>query len=211
MLAFCMLMLMPAYTHSWAKVQLRLTKDDQCLAEPNKLNLRCCKMDKLIHLGNIAGHNPFPFCPILSKDLRVAVQSTFFIHPTISVHTVHQWLCQPHSLLHLFQIFRWYCHTGTNYHITQWCKNNSLHLNVRKTKELVIGAPKPHCTTATHSIIINLETVGMVDSFKYLGLKLDNKQSFEQHTPLTSTNAANKDYPQDQSPLIFSPSLAAPI
>ena len=62
-------------------------------------------------------------------------------------------------------------------HFTQWCLKNDLKLNVSKTKEMVFGSPQPH-----HPIITNNETVETVDHFKYLGLTIDNKLTFEHHT-----------------------------
>ena len=43
-------------------------------------------------------------------------------------------------------------------HFTQWCEHNHLHLNVRKTKEIVISTP-----SLQHPILINNETVEMVE------------------------------------------------
>ena len=62
-------------------------------------------------------------------------------------------------------------------HFSQWCTHNFLHLNVAKTKEITIGTPSPQPPT-----LINNDTVETVDSFKYLGLTLDNKLTFDQHT-----------------------------
>ena len=62
-------------------------------------------------------------------------------------------------------------------HFTQWCGDNHLHLNVSKTKEIQIDPTLPQ-----HPIIINAQTVAVVDSFKYLGVTLDNKLRFDQHT-----------------------------
>ena len=60
---------------------------------------------------------------------------------------------------------------------TKWCTDNHLQINVNKTKELLISPPSPQPPT-----IINTQTVETVDTFKYLGITLDNKLSFDQHT-----------------------------
>lgn len=54
---------------------------------------------------------------------------------------------------------------------------NQLYLNVRKSKEIVIGYLSLH-----HFVLINNKTAEIVDSFRYLGLTPDNKLSFDQHT-----------------------------
>ena len=50
---------------------------------------------------------------------------------------------------------------------SSWCSNNFLHLNVSKTKEMCID--------------FNGEPVEQVDSFKYIGVILDDKLSFTEH------------------------------
>ncbi len=62
-------------------------------------------------------------------------------------------------------------------HFTQWCEGNFLHLSVTKTKELIISPPSPQ-----HPISINNQAVEITDSFKYLGVTLDNQLTFDQHT-----------------------------
>ena len=56
-----------------------------------------------------------------------------------------------------------------------WCSTTFLHLNVSKTKEMCIGF---RCNrTDISPIVINGEPVEQVDSFKYLGVVLDQKLS----------------------------------
>lgn len=59
-------------------------------------------------------------------------------------------------------------------HFIQWCGDNHLDLNVSKTKAIIIGPPSPQ-----HPIVIDKQTVEMVDSFKYLIVTLDNR--LDQH------------------------------
>ena len=56
---------------------------------------------------------------------------------------------------------------------SSWCSNNFLHLNVFKTKEMCIDFRRNR--TVISPIVINGEPVEQVDSFKYLGVILDEK------------------------------------
>ena len=61
--------------------------------------------------------------------------------------------------------------------LIKWCEDSFLHLNVKKTKELVInsiGYDKP--------CIINNESVEIVPYFKYLGTLIDSKCNFNENT-----------------------------
>ena len=61
---------------------------------------------------------------------------------------------------------------------SSWCSNNFLYLNVSKTKEMCIDFRRNR--TVNSPIVINGEPVEQVDSFKYLGVILDEKLSFLQ-------------------------------
>ncbi|KAK2175131.1 hypothetical protein NP493_746g02031 [Ridgeia piscesae] len=54
---------------------------------------------------------------------------------------------------------------------SSWCSNNFLHLIVSKTKEMCIDFRRNR--TVISPIVINGEPVEKVDSFKYLGVILD--------------------------------------
>ena len=60
-----------------------------------------------------------------------------------------------------------------------WRSNNCLHLNVSKRKEMCIDFRRNR--TAISPIVINGEPVEQVDSFKYLGVILDEHFSFTEH------------------------------
>ena len=62
---------------------------------------------------------------------------------------------------------------------SSWCSNNFLHLNVSKTKEMCIDFRRNR--TVNSPIVINGEPVEQVDSFKYLGVILDENFSFTKH------------------------------
>ena len=72
---------------------------------------------------------------------------------------------------------------------SSWCSNNFLHLNVSKTKEMCIDFRRNR--TVNSPIGINGEPVEHVDSFKYLGVILDEKLSFTKHV-----TAVQKKYQQ---------------
>ena len=64
---------------------------------------------------------------------------------------------------------------------SSWRSNNFLHLNVSKTKEMCIDFCRNR-TVISH-IVINSKPVEQVDSFKYLGVMLDEKLSFTEYAP----------------------------
>ena len=60
-----------------------------------------------------------------------------------------------------------------------WCSNHHLELNVTKTKELIVdfrGTSDP-----IPAVMIGNDAVEQVETFKYLGLTLDNNLDFKQH------------------------------
>ena len=56
---------------------------------------------------------------------------------------------------------------------SSWCSNNFLHLNVSKTKEM--------CIDFRRNRTVISPIVEQVDSFKYLGVILDEKLSLTEH------------------------------
>ena len=61
----------------------------------------------------------------------------------------------------------------------EWCKNNHLTLNVDKTKELLFDyRRKKELLTP---LLIDGKIVSIVDSYKYLGLKIDSKLNWSNH------------------------------
>ena len=61
----------------------------------------------------------------------------------------------------------------------EWCKNNHLTLNVDKTKEIVFdyrGKNEP-----LTPLLVDGKIVSIVDSYKYLGLKIDSKLNWSNH------------------------------
>lgn len=70
-----------------------------------------------------------------------------------------------------------------------WCKQHNLHLNVSKTKELIIDFRKR--SDCHESIKIEGETVEQVKSYKYLGVLINNKLDWSDHA-LSITSKINK-------------------
>ena len=61
----------------------------------------------------------------------------------------------------------------------KWCNDNFLLLNVAKTKELVIDYRKKK--SSVNPIKIQDQEVEIVDTFKYLGVVIDNKLNWAPH------------------------------
>ena len=61
----------------------------------------------------------------------------------------------------------------------EWCKNNHLTLNVDKTKELVFDYRRKK--EPLTPLLIDGKIVSIVDSYKYLGLKIDSKLNWSNH------------------------------
>ena len=63
---------------------------------------------------------------------------------------------------------------------TQWCKDNYLDLNVKKTKEMIIDFRRN--PAAVSDLFINDVKVERVTEYRYLGTIIDNKLSFNANT-----------------------------
>ena len=68
-----------------------------------------------------------------------------------------------------------------------WCKQNYLVLNVKKTKELIFDFRKRPCIH--NPLTINNDNVEQVQSYKYLGITIDDRLSFTEHAKLTKSKA----------------------
>ena len=64
--------------------------------------------------------------------------------------------------------------------LVDWCDSNHLVLNVTKTKEIVIDFRKQ--TKVPELIVIKENDVERVETFKYLGIVLNNKLTWKQNT-----------------------------
>ena len=74
-----------------------------------------------------------------------------------------------------------------------WCSENFLQLNVNKTKELCIDFRRKH-EDAPAPPLINGMHVERVNEYKYLGVTIDNKINFNQHTTSIQTKCQQRLY-----------------
>ena len=61
-----------------------------------------------------------------------------------------------------------------------WCQNNNLSLNVTMTKEMIVDYRKR--STEHVPIFIDVAVVEQVESFKFLGVHINNKIDWSKHT-----------------------------
>ena len=60
-----------------------------------------------------------------------------------------------------------------------WCDNNHLKLNISKTQEIIFYA---NCIVAGHlPVVIHGEEIAQIGQYKYIGVHLDNKLSWNVH------------------------------
>ena len=76
--------------------------------------------------------------------------------------------------------------------VSEWMKANELTLNTAKTKFVVFGSRNKLSYTLKLSLTINRQPVEQVNEFKYLGLILDDKLSFDQHINYIHSKAVKK-------------------
>ena len=73
----------------------------------------------------------------------------------------------------------WACWIVVDYFL-KWCQDSFLSLNVSKTKDMCIDFRRSH--PSPNSTVIDGQDVEIVESYKYLGTKIDNKLTFESNT-----------------------------
>jgi hypothetical protein len=64
-------------------------------------------------------------------------------------------------------------------YVTQWCKDKFLVLNTAKTKEIIFSNCRD--SRSRNPIIVNGSEIEQVNQFKYLGVMLDSKITFQAH------------------------------
>ena len=86
------------------------------------------------------------------------------------------------------------CHSQFLQHVqtfTQWCRDNFLDLNVRKTKEMVIDF-RSASTDIIPDLFIEGTKVERVHEYKYLGTIIDDKFSFDSNTQMINKKMSAK-------------------
>ena len=73
-----------------------------------------------------------------------------------------------------------------------WCQNNNLVLNVKKTKEMIFDFRKKRNDIVPLNILE--ENVDIVAEYKYLGVHIDNDMSWETHVRKTFSKANQRLY-----------------
>ncbi len=72
----------------------------------------------------------------------------------------------------------------------RWCDANFLQLNVGKTKELIFDFRKKKEEAVP--VTINNQTIEIVESYKYLGVHLDNKLNWKENTGVLLKKAQSR-------------------
>ena len=73
-----------------------------------------------------------------------------------------------------------------------WCQRNQLTINQKKTKLMLFGTRNMVKRGIQHDTFINGSKLQYVTHFNYLGIKLDNSLTFEQHAGETVRMVAHK-------------------
>ena len=76
--------------------------------------------------------------------------------------------------------------------VIQWCKDNRMSLNTEKTKTMVISFSK--LTPKFQPITIDNTQIEDINTFKLLGVKINNKLSWEEHVNYICKKAAQRLY-----------------
>ena len=78
--------------------------------------------------------------------------------------------------------------------ICEWCQRNQLTINQKKTKVMLFGTRNMLKKCSYHDTFIKGFKLQYVTHFNYLGIKLDNSLTFEQHASETIRMVAHKLY-----------------
>ena len=65
--------------------------------------------------------------------------------------------------------------------LANWCSNNKLTINTKKTKIMTFGTPQQTKRTQNVRFVLNKQVLGLVESYKYLGVTLDKNLNFQKH------------------------------
>ena len=65
--------------------------------------------------------------------------------------------------------------------LAQWCSSNKLTINTKKTKTMTFGTPQQTKRMQNVRFTLNEQVLGLVESYKYLGVTLDQNLNFQKH------------------------------
>ena len=65
--------------------------------------------------------------------------------------------------------------------LMNWCENNQLTVNIKKTKLVLFGTKEMLCNSRHIDMYMGAEKLQYVNDYMYLGIKLDNKFTFKLH------------------------------
>ena len=82
-----------------------------------------------------------------------------------------------------------------------WCQNNNLSLNIIKTKEMIVDYRKRRTEHAP--ILIDGAIVEQVESFKFLGVHINNKLEWSKHTQTVMKRAQQSLFPPQETETIW--------
>ena len=78
--------------------------------------------------------------------------------------------------------------------LMKWCNNNQLTINIKKTKLMVFGTKGMLKKAQYHEMYLGNDKLQYVNDYVYLGIKLDNKFTFELHANECCKHVVHKNY-----------------
>ena len=78
--------------------------------------------------------------------------------------------------------------------LMKWCDNNQLTVNIKKTKLVLFGTKEMLCNSRHIDMYMGTEKLHYVNDYMYLGIKLDNKFTFELHANECCRHVIHKNY-----------------
>ena len=76
--------------------------------------------------------------------------------------------------------------------LDRWCDQNKMHINYQKTKFMCFGTWKTLKDAGPLSINVNGEPIEKVTTYKYLGVVMDERLTFNDHVKKTIKCASHK-------------------
>ena len=78
--------------------------------------------------------------------------------------------------------------------LMNWCENNQLTVNIKKTKLVLFGTKEMLRNSRHIDMYMGAEKLQYVNDYMYLGIKLDNKFTFELHANECCRHVIHKNY-----------------